>query len=80
MNKKPLTYLAYAVAAVFVVVAVVYFTTPADKLPAFMPGHNPAVTASHLKHGLAALGLALGAAAVGWFSGGPKHSDDSTAE
>lgn len=74
MNKKVIAILAYVVAVVFLAVAIFYFVTPADKLPAFMPGHDVTMTKVHFKHGLAALLLAIAAAAFGWFQGGPQKS------
>lgn len=74
MNKKLIPTFSYIVAALFVILAVVYFTTPADHLPAFMPGHDAAMTRTHFKHGLAALFLGFGCIAFGWFQGGPKKS------
>ena len=72
MNKTMLSTLAYLAAAVLLVVAVIYFVRPADQLPGFFPGHNQGLHTVHFKHGLAALLLALGVAAFGWFQGGPK--------
>lgn len=69
-----ITILSYIVAALFVILAVVYFMTPANHLPAFMPGHDAAMTKTHFKHGLAALLLAFGCIAFGWFQSGPKKS------
>jgi hypothetical protein len=74
MNKKILVPLAYALAVVFLVIAIVYFVTPADHLPHFMPGYSHSMTTPHIKHGLASLVLAVGLAILGWFAGGPKAS------
>lgn len=72
MNKKTLATLAYVVSALLVVVAVIYFTQPANQLPAFFPGHDAASHNIHFKHGLAAVVLALGGVAFAWFQSGPK--------
>lgn len=74
MNKKLLIPIAYVLAVVFLAVSVVYFVTPADHLPHFMPGYSHAMTTPHIKHGLASLVLAAGCAILGWFAGGPKAS------
>jgi hypothetical protein len=39
---------------VFLIVAAVYFVTPADQLPGFFPGHEAGVTHAHIKHGIVA--------------------------
>lgn len=72
MNKQLLAWVAYAAAVVLVVIAVIYFMTPADQLPSYIPGHEAGVTKVHVKHGIAAVVLALGAVAFGWFQSGPK--------
>jgi uncharacterized membrane protein len=74
MNKKTLATIAYVLAGLFVVLAVVYFSTPADHLPGFLPGHSSSMTTPHIKHGIACIVLALGCATFGWFQGGPKQS------
>ena len=53
-----------AVGVVLLIVAAVYFLTPADQLPGFFPGHQAGVTHVHTKHGVAAgvAGLVLLAA------------------
>ncbi len=83
MNKKMLVVIAYVVAVLFVVLAFIYFTTPANQLPSFIPGHAATEPKIHFKHGLAALFLGLGSVAYAWFQGGPKNqrkksSDDTT--
>jgi hypothetical protein len=56
---------------ILLIVAAVYFLTPADQLPAFFPGHEAGVTHVHSKHGVVAgvLGLALLAAGT-WMGRG----------
>jgi hypothetical protein len=76
MNKQSLTIASYVIAAVFVVVGIIYFVTPANNLPAFFPGHDAAMTKAHTKHGLAAIILALGAVAFGWFQSGPRSPQE----
>jgi amino acid permease len=70
---RPLTWLLLAVAVVFVVLAVVYFVTPADQLPSVLPGHQTGITRHHTKHGIAMLGLAALAVIGAWFSSAPAR-------
>jgi len=51
------------------VVAAVYFLTPADSLPAFMPGHEAGVARMHYKHGLVAAVVGIVLLAAGQFMG-----------
>jgi len=50
-----------------VVLALVYFTMPADRLP--LPdvlGHDPSLHVTHVKHGIAALVVGLGCLFLAW--------------
>ena len=67
-------------AAVFIVLAVYYFVTPADSLISFMPGYQAGVTDHHVKHGLAALVLAAGCGLLLWFSTGKKSESGNSSE
>jgi hypothetical protein len=55
-------------------VAVLYFVDSADALPSFMPGHEVGSAHHHVKHGIAAAVLALGAFVFAWFQTGPERS------
>ncbi len=68
---RPLTGVLLLVAIVLVVVAVMYFTQTANALPGFFPGHAAGSTHHHVKHGVAAIGLACLAAIGAWFSSAP---------
>jgi amino acid permease len=59
---------------ILIVVAVVYFVEPADKLPAFFPGHSAHEARKHVKHAIAALVVALIAFAGAWFGTGRKRA------
>ncbi len=63
---------------VLVIVAIIYFVTPAHSLPGFFPGHASASSAEanhhHTKHGIAAIVVALACFAFAWFQSGPKTS------
>ena len=71
---KPLTWLLLAAAVVFVILAVVYFVTPANQLPSVLPGHTVHTTRHHTKHGIAMLGLAVLACIGAWFTTAPARS------
>lgn len=60
------------------IVAGTYVAEPAHALPAFLPGHvgagDPEDAHHHIKHGVAALAVALAAFAYAWLNTGPKAS------
>ena len=60
---------AVVLGLLFAVIAVIYFLVPAGSLPSFFPGFEPGSARVHVKHGLAALALAIVLFAVGWFAG-----------
>jgi Na+/H+ antiporter NhaD/arsenite permease-like protein len=80
-NLRKLVVPAVIVGVVLIVVAVVYFVTPAHSLPSFFPGHVSATSAEashhHTKHGIAALIVALACFAFAWFQTGPKSAPAS---
>jgi len=47
--------LAYFLAVVSIVIAVMYFTLPGGSLPTFMPGYDLGSTHIHMMHGYAAV-------------------------
>ncbi len=51
-----------------IVVAGVYFVTPAGSLPSFLPGFEPGSTHIHVMHGVGALVVGLILLAVAWLS------------
>jgi hypothetical protein len=63
---------AVVVGVLLLVVAVVYFVEPASSLPAAMPGHEAGSSHHHVKHGIAALVVALALFAYAWFATGPE--------
>jgi hypothetical protein len=71
---RPLTWLLLASVLVLVVLAVVYFVTPANKLLSVFPGHDAHLTRHHTKHGIAMLGLAVLALVGAWFSSAPART------
>ncbi len=60
--------------AVLIAVALLYFLQTANDLPSFIPGHEAGSSHHHVKHGVAALALGLGAFALAWFQSGPRRS------
>jgi hypothetical protein len=75
MSKDRATVIAATIAGVvLIVIAIVYFAEPAKSLPGFFPGHEAGSTHHHVKHGIAALLLGLGAFALAWFASGPRKS------
>ena len=66
---------AVAVGCVLLVVGFVYFVEPAHSLPGFFPGHvgshSSEAAHHHIKHGIAAVAVALAALAYAWFATGP---------
>lgn len=73
MNKV-VVWLVGIVGLLLVLTAFVYFTTPANALPNFLPGHETGLTKIHYKHGIGALFLGLACFAFAWFNSGKKSS------
>ena len=71
---KGLVILAVLAGLALLGLSFVYFTTPADALPSFLPGHDLSVTRIHLKHAVAAVLLGLACFAFAWFQSGKKTS------
>lgn len=72
MNRRLLPTLAVLVGLLLVVVALVYWMSPAGSLPHFFPGFAVGSAQRHVKHGLASLIVALGLFAYAWFQTGKK--------
>ena len=60
---------AYLLGALLIVVAIVYFTVPAESLPSFFPGHEPGMTRVRLKHGIASGVVGVALLVLGWVLG-----------
>lgn len=73
---KVLGWIAIVVGILFLIIAGVYFVTPAHSLPTFFPGFDATITKAHYKHGIGALGLALACFAFAWFNTGKKSSKE----
>ena len=74
MTKKLFLILPLVLIGVLLIaVAVVYWAEPAKSLPSFFPGHSAGSATHHVKHGIAALVVALGCFAFAWFQSGPAR-------
>jgi hypothetical protein len=73
MTNSRWTIIAAALAgAILLVIAIIYFAEPARSLPSWFPGHEAGSSHHHVKHGIAALFLGLGALVLAWFQSGPR--------
>ena len=61
--------LAYLLALICIIVAVIYFVMPAGQLPTFMPGYLAGSDHIHKTHALAAIVAAVVLFVAGWFVG-----------
>jgi hypothetical protein len=61
--------LAYLVAIICIIAAVMYFVMPAGQLPTFMPGYEAGSAHIHMKHAIIALVLGVILVVIGWFVG-----------
>jgi hypothetical protein len=73
MNKA-LTWGSGLLGVVFVLIAVVYFITPAGSLPHFMPGYMDGSSTVHYKHAIGSFIVALALFALAWFKGAPAKT------
>jgi hypothetical protein len=70
-KRRSLIIPAVVIGVVLLAVAILYFVDPAKSLPSFFPGHQAGSTHHHVKHGIAALVVALAAFVFAWFQTGP---------
>lgn len=76
MTKRPkLIVPAVLAGLLLLVIAVVYFVDPAGSLPSFFPGHEAGSDHHHVKHGIAALVLAVVCFVFAWFQTEPSAPD-----
>jgi hypothetical protein len=61
--------IAYLLAIICAIAAVMYFVMPAGQLPTFMPGYADGSTHVHTTHALAAGAAAVVLFAIGFFAG-----------
>ena len=76
MTKRPtLIEPAIVVGILLLALAVLYWVSTAHALPSFLPGHDAGSSHHHIKHGIAAAILGVGALIFAWFQGGPSRPD-----
>jgi hypothetical protein len=63
--------IAYILAVICAIAAVMYYTMEAGSLPTFMPGYSAGSTHIHHLHAYAALVAAVVLFAIGWFARRP---------
>jgi hypothetical protein len=74
VTKRPALILpAIIVGILLLAIAVLYWVSTADALPSFMPGHEAGSSHHHIKHGIAAAIVGLGALIFAWFQSGPTR-------
>jgi hypothetical protein len=61
--------LAYLLAIICIIAAVVYFVMPAGSLPTFIPGYEVGSVHVHIKHGIIAVVAGVALFLIGWFVG-----------
>ncbi|MGC1776971.1 MAG: hypothetical protein WBB34_03435 [Xanthobacteraceae bacterium] len=61
--------IAYLLAIICAIAAVMYFTMQAGSLPKFMPGYSAGSTHYHVTHAIAAGVAAVVLFGIGWFAG-----------
>jgi hypothetical protein len=61
--------LAFLLAIICAVIAVMYYAMPAGSLPTFMPGYVPGAQNVHMKHAIAAAVVAVLLFVIGLFAG-----------
>lgn len=74
MRNKGRALAAGTAAVALIVIGLVYWIEPAGSLPSFFPGHEAGSVHHHVKHGLAAVVLALGCLVYAWFASASKST------
>jgi hypothetical protein len=64
---------AYLLAIICVIAAVMYFVMPAGQLPTFMPGYEVGSAHTHMKHAIIALVAAVVLFLIGWLIGRRRY-------
>lgn len=76
MKNNFLTYGAVLLGIIFIIVAIMYWTTNAGSLPHYFPGFEMGATNVHVKHGIASFLLGLALFAYAWFRSGKKSASN----
>jgi hypothetical protein len=64
---------AYLLAIICIIAAVMYFVMPAGRLPTFMPGFEAGSAHVHMKHAIIALVAAVVLFLIGWLIGRRRY-------
>ena len=64
---------AFVLAVICIIVAVMYFVMPAGSLPTFMPGYEAGSVHIHMKHGIIAAVAAVVLFLIGWLLGRSRY-------
>jgi hypothetical protein len=64
---------AFVLAIICIIVAVMYFVMPAGQLPTFMPGYEAGSLHVHMKHGIIAAVAAVVLFLIGWLLGRSRY-------
>jgi hypothetical protein len=64
---------AYLLAIICIIAAVMYFVMPAGQLPTFMPGFEAGSAHVHMKHAIIALVAAVVLFLIGWLIGRRRY-------
>ncbi|HUO72730.1 MAG TPA: hypothetical protein VMU39_18315 [Solirubrobacteraceae bacterium] len=78
MKHRNLIIPAVILGIVLIVIAIIYWVSPASSLPSFFPGHQAGSSTHHVKHGIAAFLLGLACLVFAWFQTGPAGGKTST--
>jgi hypothetical protein len=65
--------LAYLLAIICIIVAVMYFVMPAGSLPTFMPGYEAGSAHIHMKHAIIAIVAAIVLFLIAWLIGRRRY-------
>jgi hypothetical protein len=75
VRDRTITILLVLAGVVLILLALVYWAEPATSLPSLLPGHEAGSEHHHVKHGLAAFLLGIGAFVLAWFRTGPRRHE-----
>jgi hypothetical protein len=64
---------AFVLAIICIIVAVMYFVIPAGSLPTFMPGYEAGSAHIHMKHAIIAAVAAVVLFLIGWLLGRSRY-------
>ncbi len=77
---KALGVIALIVGVAFVMLAALYWLTPAGMLPTYLPGYEMGSATIHFKHGLGSLIVGLALFFFAWFKTAPKSTGSGTTQ